>query len=95
MRREFDKTEYDGEVRLENRGCRGETNQHEEMEMSVEASEIISQTLNKVYTVPLLCIKNMYYVTSGATPGAVLRHTTTFYQEFYNLIGKEKCQHIS
>lgn len=56
---------------MENRGYRAETNQHEETETSVETSEIISETLNKLYTLPLLCIKSMCYVTSGATTGTV------------------------
>lgn len=65
------KQDHDEEVKFENRGYRAETNQHEETEMSVETSEIICQTLNKLYTAPLLCIKNMCYVTSGAKTGTV------------------------
>lgn len=61
MRKEFDKTDYDGEVKLENRGYRAETNQHKEMEMS----EIISETLNRLCTGVLLCIKNMCYKPQG------------------------------
>lgn len=61
MRKEFDKTDYDGEVKLENRGYRAETNQHKEMEMS----EIIRETLNGLCTGLLLCIKNMCYKPQG------------------------------
>lgn len=61
MRKKFDKTDYDGEVKLENRGYRAETNQHKEMEMS----EIISETLNRLCTGLLLRIKNMSYKLQG------------------------------
>lgn len=61
MRKKFDKTDYDGEVKLENRGYRAETNQHKEMEMR----EIISETLNRLCTGLLLRIKNMSYKLQG------------------------------
>lgn len=51
------------------RGYRAETNQHEEMEMCAETSELISQTLNVLYTGLLLGGKETCYVTSGTARG--------------------------
>lgn len=39
---------------MQDRGYRAETNHHEEMEMSIEMSEIISQALNRLYAKLLL-----------------------------------------
>lgn len=79
---------------MENRGYRAETNQHEEMEMSVEMSEIISQTLNVLYAGILLCIKNMGLCDLRGSKRSSIRHRT-FYQESYNLPGEKRCQHIN
>ena len=54
---------------MENRGYRAQTNQHEEMEMCAEMSELISPTLNILRTVLFLCRESECYVTSGATRG--------------------------
>ena len=61
--------DHDGEVNLENRGYRAERNQHEEKEMCAETSELISQTLNVLYTGLLLCRKETCSVTSGTAGG--------------------------
>lgn len=94
MSRELDKTETMTERSNWRTGVTEQKkNQREEMERSVEMSEIFSQTLNKLYTVPPLCMQIMCYVTSGA---ATRRATFYFlYQKSCNLIEEKRCKHIN
>lgn len=76
---------------MENRGCRAETNQHEELEMCAEMSELISQTPN--YTLALATHKEYWVHDLRGYKRNCLR-LVTFYQQSYNLTGEERCQHL-